>query len=362
MFPKGSSVQAYYCNENGDREEGCNNFFSLTLSRALMPGSKIGLKQAKPKPDGSGEYRYMRLSTRLHKGDEFEYEFNGVKLRVVVQKMRQRVDEPIVVPLPINFSHNHQLVLIGIDESFDRYHTVAKDINQKLLTLGECVKDYNESKQTLLYQNCMLMMPSYKNFVGAHLNDKIGYFTKLHVGGEKMDAKQHRAFVAKFGLRMTSMLIHKTKILDYNAPLVFVPPPNELSASFLHRSQPSQEIRDGIDSAMEAFRDCMKKFPVNAVQLALALFPRTCPTGRASQLHPGPNATEEENMRVLPRIFKFAFVLEASMDDWKCTNSQIGIVGVLLHLKTFCRSGASKELILIVQALQPSTSRCVVRL
>ena len=49
-------------------------------------------------------------------------------------------------------------------------------------------------------------------------------------------------------LKMTSMLVHKCKILNYSAPLILVPPPMDTSNTFFRQSQPIQNIRDGTET------------------------------------------------------------------------------------------------------------------
>ena len=153
----------------------------------------------------------------LMAGEEFDYTFDGVKLRVVVQSDYVQLGEEFVVPLPINFSHAHCLLLIRYDESRNEmYDEIASDVNNWLIDkLGLCIKDHNSRADKFCEQNCDIFMPTDVGFKWNHLKQVAGYFTKVNVRGEKMTALTFvfRDFSAGLQLDMTSMLVHKCTLL-----------------------------------------------------------------------------------------------------------------------------------------------------
>ena len=93
-------------------------------------------------------------------------------------------------------------------------------------------------------QACSLFNPSDPQFHMLHLENVVGHFTKLrtyHSG--KMDATLvQREFSHHHRFKMTPKLVHRTKVLDYDAPLMLVPPATDESATFLRQLQASQEF------------------------------------------------------------------------------------------------------------------------
>eukprot|EP00977_Amphora_coffeiformis_P016637 scaffold5198_cov173-Amphora_coffeaeformis.AAC.15 len=144
------------------------------------------------------------------------------------------------------------------------------DIDRQLMqNYGLCLKDTNEGTGRFTDRMCQLFKPSDYSFSLQHLSSTVGYFTKDRRGmgrsGNEMNAKMYCRFSSQNGLKMTSMLLHKLKILHFNAPLMLVPPPTDASTEFLHQPPPSQDICNSVDFILSAFRCVIQLLPTDQI-------------------------------------------------------------------------------------------------